>query len=176
MDWNNWILQKNIDTTLEKIGVSREEYISLIKGDLIQLPQPKSSNTTVTSGSDAPVVGKITNYKSPREFSSQEAHGLKSLLNHITSKAKNEVNSAHARSQSQDENTRAQAIEHKNKIMENWSENVRRLGAIPSQFGTVRINPTKEHAEELGGMHGKSSVTWTHDQPDQLFHKMYVAP
>lgn len=30
MDWSNWILQKNIDITLEKIGVSREEYVKLL--------------------------------------------------------------------------------------------------------------------------------------------------
>lgn len=34
MNWNNWILQKNIDFTLDKLGVSRQEYLQrLIKAD-----------------------------------------------------------------------------------------------------------------------------------------------
>jgi hypothetical protein len=78
-------------------------------------------------------------------FSHEEALELVSLLTLISAKTKREVNLFNSQLSFLKANT-PKAIELQNKInssLQNWSEKVRRLGAIPVSFCKVRI-PAEE--------------------------------
>jgi hypothetical protein len=51
MNWNNWILHKNIDSTLEKLHISREDYIDF----LIKAKPPVSKNDKHPNGPYTPI-------------------------------------------------------------------------------------------------------------------------
>jgi len=101
------------------------------------------------------VLRKIYPLNENRLFSYDEALELIPLLMHISSKTKREINALNSQLSFTKNNTeKAEEIQNKmNLSLQNWSEKVRRLGALPISLCKVRIlgkeaNYTWEYPEK----------------------------
>lgn len=82
-----------------------------------------------------------------KTFSHEEALELVPLLMHISSKTKRELNVLNSQlSFFKTNSDKAQGIQEKiNTVLQNWSDKVRRLGAIPVSLCKVRIPGEDSH-------------------------------
>lgn len=92
-------------------------------------------------------VRQIYPFNQSKNFTHEEALELIPLLQHISSKTKRELNVLNSQLSFFKSNTdKAQAIQEKiNTALQNWSDKVRRLGAIPISLCKVRIPGEEGH-------------------------------
>ncbi len=92
-------------------------------------------------------VRQIYPFNQSKTFSHEEALELIPLLQHISSKTKRELNVLNSQLSFFKSNTeKAQAIQEKiNASLQNWSDKIRRLGAIPVSLCKVRIPGEEGH-------------------------------